>query len=83
MTADDLKKSLSELLSEEEEYAAADWDRVQDLSIALLGELRANETFEFPVELVIPYLTGFSMRREDELEAERQHAMLAAYLREQ
>jgi len=82
MTVDELKRSLSELLSEEEEYHAADWDRVQDLSIALLSRIRANQEFEFPVELVIPYLTSFAMRREDEAEAMRQHSILAAYLRQ-
>ena len=55
---------------------------MQDLSIALLSRIRANQEFEFPVELVIPYLTSFAMRREDEAEAMRQHSILAAYLRQ-
>ena len=82
MTIDELKTCLSALLAEEEEYDVANWERVQDLSIELLSRLRSNDSFEFPVELVIPYLTSFAMRRDDAMEAQRQHAMLAAYLRE-
>ena len=80
MTADELKRSLAELLSQEES-ATVDWERIQDLSIELLTRLRAQDGLDYPIEIVIPYLTNFEMRRADADEAGRQYATLTAYLR--
>jgi hypothetical protein len=80
MTADELKRSLAELLSQEES-GTVDWERVQDLSIELLTRLRAQDGLDYPIEIVIPYLTSFEMRRADADEAGRQYATLTAYLR--
>ncbi|MGE5063042.1 MAG: hypothetical protein ACM3IG_03140 [Myxococcales bacterium] len=80
MTADELKRSLAELLSQEES-GTVDWERVQDLSIELLTRLRAQDGLDYPIEIVIPYLTNFEMRRADADEAGRQYATLTAYLR--
>ena len=80
MTADELKRSLAELLSQEES-ATVDWERIQDLSIELLTRLRAQDGLDYPIEIVIPYLTSFEMRRADADEAGRQYATLTAYLR--
>ena len=80
MTADELKRSLAELLSQEE-CGVVDWERVQDLSIELLTRLRAQDGLDYPIEIVIPYLTSFEMRRADADEAGRQYATLTAYLR--
>jgi len=80
MTIDELRSALAEILSEEE-AAAIDWNRVQDLSLALLGRLQTDGGFEFPVEIVIPYLTDFHLRRADREEAGRQQDRLIQYLR--
>ena len=80
MTADELKRSLAELLSQEES-GTVDWERVQDLSIELLTRLRAQDGLDYPIEIVIPYLTSFEMRRAYADEAGRQYATLTAYLR--
>ena len=76
----ELKASLSEILAEEE-AKQIDWDRVQDLSLALLARLHSGDSFEFPIEVVIPYLTDFSLRRADRDEAVRQQARLIGFLR--
>ena len=81
MTVDELKRSLSELLSQEE-CSVVDWERIQDLSIELLTRVRARDGFDYPPEIVITYLTSFEMRRVDGDEAGRQYATLTAYLRE-
>jgi len=80
MNAIELRSALSEILSEEE-GAVTDWDRVQDLSLALLGKLQTDGAFEFPIEIVIPYLTDFSLRRADAQEALRQQDRLIGFLR--
>jgi hypothetical protein len=80
MNTGELKASLSEILAEEE-AKQIDWDRVQDLSLALLARLHTGENFEFPIEVVIPYLTDFSLRRADRSEALRQQDRLIGFLR--
>lgn len=80
MTNDELKARCAELLSAEE-CGAVDWDWVQDLSIRLLSDLRSSAPLEFPIELVIPYLTEFERRRADVERGDMQRAQLAAYLR--
>ena len=80
MTADELRSALSEILSEEEGNTI-DWDRVQDLSLALLKRIQMEGAFEFPVEIVVPYLTDFSLRRADAQEAARQQDRLIQFLR--
>jgi hypothetical protein len=82
ITLNELKAGLTELLSQEEQ-AAVDWDRVQDLSIRLLAELRsgAGHAIDYPAEVVIPYLTEFDRRRADSGEATRQRTRLVGYLR--
>ena len=80
MTVDELKRSLAELLSQEE-CSVVDWERIQDLSIELLTQLRGQDGLDYPPEIVITYLTSFEMRRADGDEAGRQYATLTAYLR--
>jgi len=80
MNTGELKASLSEILAEEE-VKQIDWDRVQDLSLALLARLHTGKNFEFPIEVVIPYLTDFSLSRADRSEALRQQDRLIGFLR--
>jgi hypothetical protein len=80
MTVDELKRSLSDLLSVEE-CGVVDWERIQDMSLMLLTRLREQDGLDYPPEIVITYLTGFEMRRTDGQEAGRQYATLTAYLR--
>lgn len=80
MTIGELKAALAEILNEEEAQAI-DWDRVQDLSITLLGRIRNTDEFEYPTEIVIPYLTDFGLRRADDRQAQMQQARLIGYLR--
>ena len=80
MTPAELRVALSQLLAMEE-AERVDWDKVQDRSIALLNDLRSKEALDYPSELVIPYLTDFSLRRQSAEEAYRQRGLLIAYLR--
>ncbi len=81
MTTTELRKALSQLLAMEE-GRDVDWDHVQDVSIQLLAELRRTEEQSgYPVEVVIPYLTDFNLRRQSSEEQRRQHGILIAFLR--
>lgn len=81
MKAPELRNALSRLLSLEEGHDV-DWDLIQDVSIRLLGDLRAtDEQNDYPVEIVIPYLTDFNLRRQSSEEQQRQHGLLITYLR--
>jgi hypothetical protein len=47
MTVDEPKRSLAELLSQEE-CDVVDWERIQDLSIELLTRLRGQDGLDHP-----------------------------------
>jgi hypothetical protein len=80
MTPTELRAALSRLLAMEE-LDTVDWEKIQDTSLGLLNELRLGEKFDYPSELIIPYLTDFNLRRQSREEAYRQHGLLIAYLR--
>jgi len=82
MTPAELRAALSQLLAMEE-AENIDWDKVQDRSIGILNELRAERGMDYPSELIIPYLTDFGLRRQSAEEAYKQRGLMVAYLRAQ
>jgi hypothetical protein len=80
MTPAELRAALSRLLAMEE-LDFVDWEKVQEVSLGLLNDLRLSDQLDYPSELIIPYLTDFNLRRQSTEEAYRQHGLLIAYLR--
>jgi hypothetical protein len=72
----ELKHRLGRILAEEEGDGPIDWQRVEQLSNALIGEL------QMPVPLVVEaYLRGSARRREDMSIGHAQRGELVAFLR--
>jgi len=72
----ELKARLGQILAEEEGDGAVDWQSVERLSSALLGEL------QMPVPLIVEdYLRGSSRRRQDMVFGHAQRGELLLYLR--
>ena len=76
MDADGLKSRLGQILAEEERDPPIDWTLVEQLSVALLGELH------LPLPLIVDeYLRGSERRRQDEVFAHAQRGELLLFLR--